>query len=77
MGEGHLKQAFDILDGDKDGMISTEELKQAFAYGSMGAGLKKEKLKKVDDDEWDALLKGIDKNGDGKIDFDEFSDHMM
>ena len=50
MGEGHLKQAFDILDGDKDGMISTEELKQAFAYGNMGAGLKSEKMKRVDDD---------------------------
>ena len=72
MGEGHLRQAFDILDGDRDGMISTEELKQAFAYGNMGAGLKTEKLKRVDDDQWDELLKGIDKNGDGKIDFDEF-----
>ena len=43
----------------------------------MGAGLKTEKLKKVNDDQWDELLKGIDKNGDGKIDFEEFQEHMM
>ena len=30
-GEGHLKKAFDILDIDKDGLISIEELKLSFA----------------------------------------------
>ena len=68
-GEGHLKQAFDILDVDKDGEISTDELKQAFAYGNMGAGLQKEKSEGVSDGMWDELLANIDKDGDGKINF--------
>ena len=77
MGEGHLKHAFDMLDGDKDGLISVEELKKAFAYGHMGALDKTEKSSKVDDALWDELLSDIDKDGDGKINFKEFSDHMM
>jgi Ca2+-binding EF-hand superfamily protein len=76
-GEGHLKQAFDILDVDKDGEISTDELKRAFAYGNMGAGLQKEKSEGVSDAMWDELLANIDKDGDGKINFQEFSDHML
>ena len=76
-GEGHLKQAFDIIDGDNDGEISTEDLKQAFANGNMGAGNKVERSDNVDDAMWDELLADIDKEGLGKINFKQFSDHMM
>ena len=78
MGENHLRQAFDILDIDKDGSISIEELKQCFSYGNLGAGLNGQQTgERVDESLWDELLADIDKNGDGKIDFDEFTDHMM
>ena len=68
-GEGHLKQAFDILDVDKDGEISIDELKKTFAYGNMGAGLQKEQSANVTDEMWDELFANIDKDGDGKINF--------
>ena len=37
-GEGYLRKAFDILDIDKDGLVSIEELKHSFAQGSIGSG---------------------------------------
>ena len=40
-GEGHLKDAFDILDVDKDGLISIEEFKETFANGVMGSGMER------------------------------------
>ena len=43
----------------------------------MGAGLQKEKSEGVSDEMWDELLANIDKDGDGKINFQEFSDHML
>ena len=74
-GEGHLKDAFDILDVDKDGLISIDEFKQTFANGVMGSGM--EKIQSVEEDQWDKLLKGIDKDGDGKINYHEFEAHML
>ena len=73
MGEGHLRQAFDILDIDHNGKISIEELKVCFSYGNFGAGHNTEKSERVDDDLWEELMTDIDKNGDGEIDFEEFS----
>ena len=72
-----MRQAFDMLDIDKNGKISIEELKVCFSYGNFGAGVKTERSARVDDDLWEELLADIDKNGDGEIDFDEFSEHMM
>ena len=77
MGEGHLKYAFDIIDINKDGEISIEELKQCFSYGNLGAGFNTEKAERVDDKMWDELIADIDKNDDGKITFEEFKEHMM
>ena len=72
-----MKQAFDILDVDKDGEISTDELKQAFAYGNMGAGMNRTQAVGANDELWDKLLGEIDSDGDGKINYQEFHDHMM
>ena len=73
--EGYLKDAFDILDVNKDGLITVDELKKTFAHGNSSSG-----TQNVQSDEeglWDKLLKGIDKDGDGQINFYEFEDHMM
>ena len=73
--EGYLKDAFDILDVNKDGLITIEELKKCFAHGNSSSGA--EKVQSDEDGLWDKLLKGIDKDGDGNINFYEFEDHMM
>lgn len=31
----------------------------------------------MEEDQWDKLLKGIDKDGDGKINYHEFEAHML
>ena len=76
-GENHLKQAFDILDINKDGTVTIDELKECFSYGILGSGPKMEKADRVGDDLWEQMLADIDTNKDGKIDFDEFKEHMM
>ena len=55
---------FSRLDKSNDGFISLEEMKSGLkATQIMGS---------LEDDEWDEILKAMDTNGDGKIDFNEF-----
>ena len=58
-----LHKAFEIFDLDGNGYIEREELDQTLPGGA-------------DDNAWDDIIKQVDKDGDGKIDFDEFVQMM-
>ncbi|RLN94626.1 hypothetical protein BBJ28_00012142 [Nothophytophthora sp. Chile5] len=60
---GDLKAAFDIFDENHDGFISSAELEHMLHLLSK---------KSVSSDEIRKLIQAADKNGDGKIDYDEF-----
>ena len=58
-----VKVAFRILDTNKDGTITLEDFDDLFnSYGGS----------KMDNDVWGNLLAEADKNGDGKVSFEEF-----
>lgn len=63
-GDEDLKEAFDVFDGDKDGVITVEEL--GFVLSSLGfaEGSKLEDCKE--------MIKKVDVDGDGMVSFDEF-----
>ena len=57
-----LKKAFEVMDANKDGVVTKDELK------SLLKGLGEE----VTDEVVDEMIKIADENGDGKIQFEEF-----
>ena len=57
-----LKKAFDVMDANKDGVVTKDELK------SLLKGLGEE----VTDEVVDEMIAIADENGDGKIQFEEF-----
>ena len=78
--ENNLKQAFDFFDKEGNGHISISQLKECFGYNNQSASLEIRDTEKVDDDTEAKIVKlfeEIDKNSDGKIDLEEFSEHMM
>merc|ERR1712025_349846 len=60
--EADLREAFKIFDRDKDGFISMKELKKVCSM--LGTMLTKEEL--------DEFMAEADKDGNGKLDYDEF-----
>merc|ERR1712224_1065392 len=68
MKEEKLHAAFSLLDLDGNGRISKDELKQVLG--------KESDYKNVDDKYWENMIKEVDKNGDGEIDYSEFIDMM-
>jgi len=60
-----LKQAFKLFDEDDSGTISSEEVKKVLCGG-----------KKVDEKVWDDIINEVDQDGNGEIDFEEFSEMM-
>ena len=58
-----MRRAFAEMDANKDGFLSEEELMK---------GLKKVGLANVSRDQVAKLAANLDKDGDGKIDFEEF-----
>ncbi|KAJ6363248.1 hypothetical protein OIU78_003428 [Salix suchowensis] len=68
-GEGDLKEAFDVFDKDKDGLISVEEL------GLMLCSLGLKEGGRVQDCE--EMIRKVDMDGDGMVNFDEFKKMMM
>ncbi|XWS27043.1 hypothetical protein CRYUN_Cryun26dG0082200 [Craigia yunnanensis] len=67
-GEGELKEAFDVFDKDKDGLISVEELGSVLCSLGLKEGNKMEDCK--------AMIRKVDMNGDGMVNFDEFKRMM-
>merc|ERR1712003_533297 len=65
--EADLKEAFKIFDRDKDGFISMKELKKVSSM--LGTMLTKEEL--------DQFMAEADKDGNGKLDYDEFCKMLL
>jgi len=63
--EKQLKISFQFFDKDGSGTVTTDELRDALGIG-----------KNIDEKVWEDVIKEVDENGDGEIDFDEFK-HMM
>ncbi|XVE83761.1 hypothetical protein DITRI_Ditri16bG0112500 [Diplodiscus trichospermus] len=63
-----VKQAFDVFDVNKDGFIDAEELQRVLCILGLKEGLKMENCIK--------MIKTFDKNGDDRIDFQEFVKFM-
>ena len=61
-----IKEAFDLFDSDRSGEIDSEELKQALK--NLGIDSKNQTLAN--------MMADLDKDGSGKIDFDEFINMM-
>ncbi|KAK8654998.1 hypothetical protein V6N13_107590 [Hibiscus sabdariffa] len=67
-GEDELKEAFDVFDKDKDGLISSEELGSVLCSLGLKEGNEMEDCK--------AMIKRVDMDGDGMVNFDEFRKMM-
>ena len=65
-----LMTAFNTLKGDDKEGISKEDLQRAF-------GLSRDNHKSKNDKIWQDMMKAVDKNSDGLIDFDEFEEAMQ
>uniref|UniRef100_A0A7S0LS14 EF-hand domain-containing protein n=1 Tax=Coccolithus braarudii TaxID=221442 RepID=A0A7S0LS14_9EUKA len=61
-----LKEAFNVFDQDGDGEITSKELMHIFTM--LGINITKEIV--------DYMMKSVDDNGDGVIDFEEFKQMM-
>ncbi|KAI3973926.1 hypothetical protein MKX01_030502 [Papaver californicum] len=59
-----MKEAFDVFDGDKDGLISVEELGIVLKSLGIKQGMKVEECKE--------MIRKVDMDGDGMVSFDEF-----
>ncbi|KAG6599380.1 Calmodulin-like protein 4, partial [Cucurbita argyrosperma subsp. sororia] len=66
--EDELREAFGVFDKDKDGMISVEELGLVLSCLGMNEGKKLENCKE--------MIKKVDLDGDGMVNFDEFKRMM-
>ncbi|TYJ25341.1 hypothetical protein E1A91_A07G043300v1 [Gossypium mustelinum] len=67
-GEEELKEAFDVFDKDKDGLISFEELGSVLCSLGLKEGNKLEDCK--------AMIRKVDIDGDGMVNFNEFKKMM-
>ncbi|KAK4431759.1 Calmodulin-like protein 3 [Sesamum alatum] len=67
-GDGDLKEAFDVFDGNKDGLITVEELGLVLSSLGFTEGKKMEDCKE--------MIRKVDMDGDGMVNFDEFKKMM-
>ncbi|KAG9245407.1 calmodulin-like protein [Calycina marina] len=65
--EAEMKSAFAVFDHDGSGSISLDELRRVMkSFGEI-----------LTDDELDTMIKEVDKDGDGMIDYQEFMHFML
>ncbi|KAF9615211.1 hypothetical protein IFM89_022473 [Coptis chinensis] len=62
--EVELRDAFDVFDGNKDGLITVEELRSVLCSLGLKKGIKFE--------DCEEMIKKVDMDGDGMVNFDEF-----
>ncbi|XP_010241567.1 PREDICTED: calmodulin-like protein 3 [Nelumbo nucifera] len=67
--EMELKEAFDVFDGNKDGLITVEELSLVLESLGLKQGWKSEDCKE--------MIRSVDMDGDGMVNFEEFKKMMM
>ncbi|XP_067403897.1 parvalbumin-like EF-hand-containing protein [Emydura macquarii macquarii] len=67
--EEHVRKAFQLLDKDKSGFIEWNEIK--YILSTVPSALPALPLS---DEEAEAVIQAADADGDGRIDFQEFSD---
>ncbi|KAG6411182.1 hypothetical protein SASPL_129260 [Salvia splendens] len=67
-GDGDLRDAFDVFDGNKDGRITVEELGMVLSSLGFSEGSKIEDCKE--------MIRKVDVDGDGMVDFEEFKKMM-
>ena len=65
MTQDKLLEAFKLFDKDSSGTISADEIKEVLGGGSG-----------MDESSIDKIIREVDENGDGEIQFEEFC-HMM
>ncbi|CAN4111743.1 unnamed protein product [Withania somnifera] len=62
-----IREVFLVFDADKDGLISAKELRRVLiSLGSVNCSVK----------ECQKMIKGVDKDGDGFVNFEEFKEMM-
>uniref|UniRef100_U3FZP9 Parvalbumin n=2 Tax=Micrurus TaxID=8634 RepID=U3FZP9_MICFL len=67
--EAHLRKAFKLLDKDDSGFIEWNEIKYILATVPSNMP-----IVPLSDEEAEAVIQAADTDGDGRIDFQEFSD---
>lgn len=63
----NLDAAFKTFDIDGNGKITKDELKAVFAAGQASSAT---------NETWESIMRDVDKNGDGEIDYQEFTEVM-
>ncbi|XP_057509560.1 calmodulin-like protein 7 [Actinidia eriantha] len=67
-GDMELREAFDVFDADRDGLISEHELRLVLSSLGMDEGKALENCRE--------MIRQVDKDGDGRVNFDEFKTMM-
>ncbi|XP_006034873.1 parvalbumin-like EF-hand-containing protein [Alligator sinensis] len=67
--EEHIRKAFQMLDKDNSGFIEWNEIK--YILSTMPSNMP---VMPLSDEEAEAVIQAADTDGDGRIDFQEFSD---
>jgi calcium-dependent protein kinase len=68
LNEKNLKKVFKIFDANNDGSITQEEMSQVWA----GCGFDKKNTQI-----WEKIISEVDKNENGKVEYEEFRDAML
>ena len=67
LNEGDIRKLLQEIDKDGNGVLATSEIKQLWNIAPSD-----EKTKKLSDAEMNEMIKAIDTNEDGQIDYEEF-----
>ena len=65
--------AFNVLDINGDGKVSTDEIKWRFTYSNL-QGMPN--MRELDEAFWTRLTEDLDADSDGQIYFEDFKRHM-